>query len=181
METVQTYVALLRSVNLGRTRKLPMTDLRAWLAELGCRDVRTYLQSGNAVFASDRGPEELELEIAKRLGERLGFDVPCMIRTPDQMRRIVAGNPFLHVATDHVRLAVAFLSGPPDRSRLATVDPATYQPELFQLAEHEIYLWYPGSIHRSRLNRELDEQYLRVTATLRNWNTVVRVTELATS
>src|SRR5947209_3781125 len=143
MDTVQTYVALLRSVNLGRARRLPMADLRAWLIELGYAEVRTYLQSGNAVFASDRTPEELEREIAKRLGERLGFDVPCMIRTPGQLRRVVAGNPFLDVATDHARLAVAFLSGPPERSRLAALDPAAYEPELFQLAEREIYLWYP--------------------------------------
>jgi uncharacterized protein (DUF1697 family) len=176
---VKTYVALLRGVNLGRTRKVAMADLRRWLTELGYGDVRTLLQSGNAVLTSDRRPAELEREISKRLEEEVGFPVPCLIRDHDDLRRVLDTDPFGKIATDHARYAVAFLSGPPVKSRLATLAPDAFAPELFHVGEREIYVWYPDGIHRSRLTGELTERNLGVVATLRNWNTVRKLAEMA--
>ena len=175
---MKTYVALLRGINLGSTRKVAMADLRTWLGELGYDAVRTHLQSGNAVFASDRKPAELEREIGKRLEEQLGFEVRCLVRDHAELQRVVDADPFGDVAHNHSRYAVAFLSGPPGKSRLAKLAPDAFAPELFHLGKREIYLWYPDGIHKSKLNNELTERNLGVVATVRNWNTVRKLAEL---
>ncbi len=171
-------MALLRGINLGRARKVAMADLRRWLGELGYADVRTLLQSGNAIFASDRKPAELEREISKRLEEELGFAVACLIRDHAELQRVVDGDPFGDIVTNRSRYSVAFLSGPPKKARLATLDPAAYEPELFHFGKREIYLWYPEGLHNSRLNRELTERNLGVVITIRNWNTVTKLAAL---
>jgi uncharacterized protein (DUF1697 family) len=176
---VNTYIALLRGINLGPSRRVAMADLRTWLAELGYTDVRTHLQSGNAVFGSPDTAAEVARQISKRLEERLGFAVDCVVRTPAQLRKVVEANPFDGVATDGARFQVAFLSGPLDPGRLADIDPAVYAPELFHAAQTEIYLWYPNGIHRSKLNGLLTDKRLGVSATARNWNTVGKLLEIA--
>lgn len=178
---MRTYVALLRGINLGRTRKVAMADLRTWLAELGYADVRTHLQSGNAVFASDRRPAELEREIGKRLEEQLGFEVRCLIRDHPELQRVVDEDPFGDGAPDHSRYAVAFLSAPATKSRLARLAPDAFAPELFHFGRREIYLWYPEGIHKSKLNNELTERNLGVVATVRNWRTVLKLAEISAS
>jgi uncharacterized protein (DUF1697 family) len=176
---VNTYVSLLRGINLASSRRVAMADLRTWLGELGYSDVRTHLQSGNAVFASPDSAAEVGRQIEKRLAERLGFPVDCVVRTPTQLRQVIAANPFEGVATDGARFQVAFLAAPLDPARLADVDPATFAPELFHLGQHEIYLWYPNGIQKSKLNGLLTNKRLGVSATARNWNTVTRLLELA--
>src|SRR2546423_9158364 len=120
---MKTYVALLRGINLGRTRKVAMADLRTWLEELGYGSVRTLLQSGNALFTSDRKPAELEREIGKRLEEQTGFEVRCLIRDHAELRRVLDGDPFGDLVTNPSRYAVAFLSAEPTAARLAKLDP----------------------------------------------------------
>jgi uncharacterized protein (DUF1697 family) len=178
---VKTYVALLRSINLVRVRRVAMADLRIWLTELGYDAVRTYLQSGNAIFASDRKPAELEREIGKRLEEQLGFEVRCLIRDHAELQRVVDADPFGDVADNHSRYSVAFIAGPATKSRLAKLAPDAFAPELFHLGKREIYLWYPEGLQRSKLNNELAERNLGVVATVRNWNTVRKLAELTGS
>jgi uncharacterized protein (DUF1697 family) len=177
--TVTTYIALLRGINLGRSRRVAMADLRGWLTELGYTDVHTHLQSGNAVFASDEPAGEVTRQIEKRLEAGTGFPVGCVVRTAAQLRRIVAGNPFEDFAADGARLQVAFLSAPLDPARLADVDPAAVAPERFHAAKTEIYLWYPNGIQKSKLNGLLTDKRLGVSATARNWNTVTKLLEIA--
>ena len=97
-----------------------------------------------------------------------------------ELQRVVDADPFGESAPDHARYAVAFLSGPPAKSRLAKLAPDAFAPELFHLGKREIYLWYPDGIHRSKLNNELTERNLGVVATVRNWNTVRKLAELST-
>jgi uncharacterized protein (DUF1697 family) len=173
------YVALLRGVNLGRERKVGMAELRTALTELGHADVQTYLQSGNALFTSaEPDTEALELEIEKCLAERYDFDIPCLVRPQEELRRVVAGDPFGAVASDKARYAVYFLSDAPDPAWAAGIDRASYEPELFQVGVREIYVWLPGGIHSSRLVRQLSQERLGVTVTARNWNTVTKLATL---
>jgi uncharacterized protein (DUF1697 family) len=176
---VTTYVTLLRGVNLARNRRLAMADLRRWLDGLGYADVRTHLQSGNAVFASDKKPAELEREIEKRLAEETGVAIRCLVRTHDELQRVVDANPFEGIATDPARFVVAFLSEAPKKPRLATLDPAAYEPEQWHFGKREIYLWHPGGIHNSKLTNELSDRNLGVMATARNWNTVLKLLALS--
>jgi uncharacterized protein (DUF1697 family) len=172
---VTTYVVLLRGVNLGRSRRLAMADLRRWLEGLGYADVRTHLQSGNAVFGSGKKPAEVQREIEKRLEEETGVEIRCVVRTHDDLQRVVDANPFEGVATDPAKFVVAFLSEPPKKARLATLDPAEYEPERWHIGKREIYLWHPNGIHKSRLTNELSDRNLGVLATARNWNTVLKL------
>jgi uncharacterized protein (DUF1697 family) len=176
---VQTYIALLRGVNLGANRRMVMADLRAWLTELGYTDVRTLVQSGNVVFGAPDSATVVTRALAKRIEEGAGFAVECVVRTPAQLRRVVEGNPF---EADNRKLAVAFLAAPLARDRLADVDEDLLAPERFAVARGrtEIYLWYANGMARSKLGgMVLPDRRLGVSATVRNWNTVTKLLEMA--
>ena len=172
-------MALLRGVNLGANRRLAMADLRKWLGDLGYGQVRTHLQSGNAVFTSDKPAATVAREIEERIGQETGSSVPCLIRTNEELRKVLDADPFAGVATDPARYVVAFLSDRPAKPRLATLDPAAFEPERWHIGDREIYLWHPNGIHDSKLSRELSERNLGVVATARNWNTVRKLAELS--
>ena len=174
------YVVLLRGINVGGNVKVAMADLRELLTELGYTRVRTHLQSGNAVLSSSqRSPETMAAAIEQAIAERLGLSVRCLILTPDQLRAVVTGNPLAEVATNPSRMFVHFLFGPVSQDRLGDVDPAEYQPERFALRGHELYVWLPDGMAKSRVLKLLTERRLGCPVTVRNWNTVTKLLELA--
>lgn len=175
------YVALLRGINLGPHRKISMADLRTLLSSIGFEDVSTHLQSGNALFTSDREDiSAMEKEIEASVQRQMGHDVPVLIRTPGELARVVAANPFPHALASPSRYYVAFLSGDPDPAVIASIDPAQYEEE-FAAGERCLYLWYPEGLHVSKLNNNFWERRLRLTATSRNWNTTTKLLELSQS
>jgi uncharacterized protein (DUF1697 family) len=172
-----TYVALLRGINVGGHSRIAMADLRALLAGLGYRDVRTHLQSGNVVFrAPMAGTEELQEAIEARLAAELDLSVPVLVRTGEEFLDVVAGNP---LATDDPRrLLVLFLSAPIDPARLTGIDPARYAPERFVVGRSEIYVYCADGIIESQLLKVFTDARLGAAVTARNWNTVVRLAAL---
>src|SRR6186997_1339114 len=90
-----TYVALLRGINVGGARKLPMADLAALLTGLGLEDVRTYIASGNVVFRAPSGGRALASRIERAIEEATGLDVAVLLRTPAELAKVVERNPFL--------------------------------------------------------------------------------------
>ena len=179
-EGPERHVALLRGVNVGGNNKVPMAHLRELLGELGYGDVRTHLQSGNAVFTAAVGtpPEEVALQIEGVLEVELGLASRVLVRTRPELERVVAENPLLDVADDHARLLVVFLSGALDRAAVSDLAPADFEPDVFALGEREIYAWYPDGVHATRLSNAFWERRLGLTATGRNWNTVTRLLEM---
>ncbi|MDJ0344716.1 DUF1697 domain-containing protein [Streptomyces sp. H10-C2] len=178
------YVALLRGINVGGKNKVPMQTLRELLAGLDCTDVRTHLQSGNAVFGHPRAdPAELTTSLEARIKEELGLTIRCLVREGADIQRVVDRNPFAMDGIDTSRFLVTFLSGPPAPERLAGIDPAAYAPEEFRLADPkaptEIYLHLPDGVHKSRLALLFTDKKLGVTATARNWNTVTKLAAMA--
>src|SRR5687767_13816123 len=113
-----TYVALLRGINLGARNKIAMADLRQLFAAFGHADVKTYVQSGNVIFKHD-GKDSLRLagDIEKRITRDLGLTVTVLLRTHDDLREVVANNPFLEQRADPTRLHVTFLTDTPPRGR----------------------------------------------------------------
>ncbi|MFE9428026.1 DUF1697 domain-containing protein [Kitasatospora sp. NPDC006697] len=110
-----TWVALLRAVNVGG-RTVRMERLRELFAEVGLTDVRSYIQSGNVFFTDPAGLDRAELarRIEAHLGEALGWEVPVMLRTVEELAAVLAADPFRGIeVTPDVRLMVAFLSEPP--------------------------------------------------------------------
>lgn len=170
------YVALLRGINLGSKRRVAMADLRAWLTDLGYTDVRTLLQSGNAVFRTAKRAPAVRKEIEAALAEHAGFDIDCVLRTADELRAVVAADPFGAVADDGARYLVSFLDVP---GRWPEVDAAAYEPELVHLAEREAYFWVPTGIQKSKILAAFPARKGE-TATMRNWNTVTKLLAMTT-
>jgi uncharacterized protein (DUF1697 family) len=172
-------VALLRAVNVGGRNRIAMARLRELLEGLGYGEVRTHLQSGNAVFTpSATPPERVAEEIERALADELGLAARVLVRTHAELERAVAANPLLDLASDHARLLVTFLSDAPAREALSELAPADFEPDVFAVGEREIYTWYPEGVRATKLSNAFWERRLGVVATGRNWNTVTRLLEL---
>lgn len=173
-------IALLRGINVGGHRTVPMARLRELLGELGYNDVQTYVQSGNvALTAAERSPATLERTLAGQLEDAFGFPVAVLVRSRDELAAIVAANPLGELATEPARHHVLFLSGEPEAERIGALDPAGFGPDTFVQRGREIYLWTPDGIRDSRLAKALSDRRLGVTVTARNWRTVERLLALA--
>lgn len=175
------YAALLRGINVGGNKKLPMAELRALLTELGHGDVRTYLQSGNAVFTSDHDDEEaLAARLRAAIGARFRFDVEVLVRDHDYLKAVADACPFPAASLQGKQLHVTYFSQPVEESRFASLDLAAFLPEEVRLGDRALYLYAPDGLGRSPLAEALARSGppKGVVATSRNWNTVVKLVEL---
>jgi uncharacterized protein (DUF1697 family) len=176
-----TYAALLRGINVGGGRKLPMAELRALLEELGHTGVRTYLQSGQAVFTAAGGDERsLAAELSAALEERFGFTCDVLVRDHAYFAAVIADCPFPADELEPKQLHVTFLDRSVGEDRFAEVDRAAFRPEEFRLGDRAVYLCLPDGMGRSRLADQLARPRLvkGLIATTRNWNTVLKLSEL---
>ncbi|MDQ0717084.1 uncharacterized protein (DUF1697 family) [Streptomyces luteogriseus] len=176
-----TYAALLRGINVGGSRKVPMADLRTLLADLGLDDVRTHLQSGQAVFSCGHGGEEsLAGEIARALEKHFGFGVDVIVRDHAYLRAIADACPFPAADLEPKQLHVTYFSAPVTPDRFAEIDQEAYLPEEFRLGDRALYLYAPNGLGRSKLAEHLSKPRINkgVIATTRNWNTVVKLVEM---
>jgi uncharacterized protein (DUF1697 family) len=179
-EHVPRQIALLRGVNVGGNNKVPMAHLRELMGELGYGDVRTHLQSGNAVFtAPGTPPEQAAQEIEDVLARSLGLGIRVLVRTAEELERVVSANPLPEAVAEPSRLLVTFLSAPPDPERLQELDPVDFEPDLFGFGEREIYVWCPEGVRTIKLSYAFFEKRFGDIATSRNWNTVTKLLELA--
>ncbi|MDQ0384676.1 uncharacterized protein (DUF1697 family) [Streptomyces sp. DSM 42143] len=175
------YAALLRGINVGGAKKLPMADLRALLEELGHGAVRTHLQSGQAVFASGHGDEEtLAAELAQAVEKRFGFPVDVIVRDHAYLRAVAEACPFPAAELEPKQLHVTYFSAPVDEERFASIDRPAFLPEEFRLGDRALYLYAPNGLGRSKLAEALARPRVNkgLIATTRNWNTVTKLVEL---
>jgi uncharacterized protein (DUF1697 family) len=172
---MNTFVALLRGINVGGRNRLPMGELRAALSTLGLEDVSTYLQSGNVVFRSPGEGKQLAAGIEQRIAEVFGLKIAVLLRTPAELRKIAAGNPFLQDEADLAKLHVVFLDGTPTAAVAAKLDPDRSPPDRFSLRDRELYLHLPNGAGRSKLTIDYFERLLEVKATARNWKTLTKL------
>jgi uncharacterized protein (DUF1697 family) len=168
--------AFLRGINVGGRSLLAMADLKSALDDAGLADARTYLLSGNVVVTpGSGGPAELSETLERAIEGIAGRPIRVMVRTRDELDRIVAGNPLWDESLKPASLHTVFLEAAPDPDRAAELDPERSPADRFALSGREIYLHYPQGSGRSRLNLEYFEKTLGVAGTARNWNTVTRV------
>lgn len=173
------HVALLRGINVGGNKKVPMAALREVVEALGHTDVRTHLQSGNVVFDADPaiGAPGLALGIEDALRREVGVDSRVLVRTADELRRIVERNPLADAVADPSRFHVVFLEEEPDAARLDALLSDDHGADVVRPGERALYVWYRDGVHTSKLAKTLDRR-VGVAATARNWNTVTKVLEL---
>jgi uncharacterized protein (DUF1697 family) len=172
------YVALLRGVNLGANRRVPMAELRTLLEELGYGDVRTLLQSGNVGVTASKSAKAVREELETAIRERFGVETDVVLRTREELEALVAGNPLGDVADDAKRLQVWFLSGRPKAAAVKALEAADVAPEVIAVAGKEIHVWHAGGIQRSPASKALERAELGVAGTARNWNTVEKLLDL---
>ncbi|MFE7777166.1 DUF1697 domain-containing protein [Streptomyces sp. NPDC057445] len=181
MAKTYAYALLLRGINVGGHRKVPMADLRAVLAELGHGDVRTYLQSGNAAFTSAmRDEARIAADIGRAVERRFGFAVDLLVRGGPYLRAVVEDCPFPAAGLEGKQLHVTYLSDNVDPGRLASIDAKAFLPEEFRPGDRALYLYAPDGLGRSKLAAVLARPalYEGIVATSRNWNTVVRLADM---
>jgi uncharacterized protein (DUF1697 family) len=176
---VPTYVAMLRGVNVGGN-PLKMEWLRGACEEMGLRNVRTYLQSGNIVLASPLGAVNLATSLKRKIDKQTRLPVPVIVRSAKEMADIVAQNPFLkQKGLDATKLHVTFLADAPKQPDIARLDRFAGTRDAYQLAKREIFLYCPINYGETKLSNTAIEKALGVSATTRNWNTVTTLAEMA--
>lgn len=173
------WIGLLRGVNVGGTNKLPMAEFRASVESAGCREVSTYIQSGNVVFDAG-GDEQSVVEcLRKVLADRHGLDVPVVVREASEIESVAARHPFTDEIADPRLLHVAFLDRVPDQADLPLIDTDAWAPDRWAVDGRELFLAYPNGSGRSKMTLERFERPWGVTATARNLNTVAQLAGLA--
>jgi len=173
------FVALLRGVNVGKARRVAMSELRRLLSELGYGGVATLLNSGNAVFHAGKGPPVRHAaDIAAAISRRLHLEVPVIVKTASELRAIVAENPLSAVATDPSRLLVAFVQDSKALSTLQVVESLVAPPERFAIGPNAAYFFCPLGSLQSKAGEALLGRAGKA-ATTRNWQTVLKLQALA--
>lgn len=172
-------IVLLRGINVGAHKRVPMAALRELLTDAGYTEVETYVQSGNVVLSSQDPPDQLERDSERLIAGRFGFEVDVIVRTREQLAEVVKRNPLSDVAVDPKRYQVSFLSAELDPDRRGQLEALTIEPERFIAAGRELYAWHPDGVARSKLWAKLAGTGLGVKATARNWTTVTTLLELA--
>lgn len=173
------YIALLRGVNVGGN-SLRMETLRTLCGELGLRNPRTYVQSGNLVFEAEGSAAHWSEVLERALVGKARLPVSVLVRTGAEMAKLVARNPFLRESgIDAARLHVTFLKHAPTKAALAALRAIEAGPDRFEPADREIYLHCPDGYGRSKLANTVLERALKAGATTRNWRTVTTLAEMA--
>lgn len=169
-------VAMLRSVNVGGRNKLPMAEFRSLLSELGYERVQTYIQSGNAVFDTDRSELQAAEAVRAALADRFGIETPVLVRSSAEMREALAADPFAGRGLDPSQVIVSFLAEPaPQR-----LEVPEGQPEEAHTLGREVWVHYPTGLGKSRLDRTPFWKPLGDAAvTARNLRSVQKLSEMA--
>lgn len=176
-----TYLALLRGINVGGRNRLPMDELARSFEHAGCASVKTYIQSGNVVFvAAPSIALNARESVAAAVSAQLGTDIPIVLRSVADLARVVEENPFLAESQDPRTLHVGFLSDRPLPDRVLSLDPDRSPPDDFAVRGKEIYLRLPNGMSGTRFTASYVERVLATSATFRNWRTVENLLKIAT-
>jgi uncharacterized protein (DUF1697 family) len=170
------FVALLRGINVGGKNSLPMRDLVALFEDLGCRQVRTYIQSGNVVFEANealgrRVPEAITRAIAKKTK----LTIPVVTRTASELVKNLRDNPYLGKKADPARLYVAFLAEKPSAAQISALDPERSPGDEFVVKGRDVYLHLPNGVGKSKLTNAYLDSKLGTVSTLRNLATIQKL------
>ncbi len=173
-----TLIALLRGINMGGHHKLPMDELSSLLTEMGLRDIRTYIQSGNVVFRSEaKNNAALAAKISAAIEAQHGFAPQVLLLDAEELRKAMANNPYPEAEAVPTSLHLLFLAEVPRHGDLKGLEALKTASERFALKGKVFYLHAPDGVGRSKLAARA-EKLLGVTASGRNWNTVCKLAEM---
>lgn len=175
---MKTYIGLLRGINVGGHKKVPMAELRELLAKSGLENVKTYIQSGNIIFQSTEGDKtKLEAIIKKAIFDDFGFEVAVMVRTRNDLVTIFDNSPFTE---DKKRNSYfTMLSEIPDKDLVEEASQKTYVNEEYKILKDCIYFFCANGYGNAKFNLNFFERKLKVNATSRNYKTMVKLLSLS--
>lgn len=170
-------ICLLRGVNVVGRNKVAMSALRELCGSLELQDARTWLQSGNLLFKTkQRSLPALKARLHSSFEKTFGFHSEMVLRTPADLRQVVAHNPFAgRSGIEPAKLGVSFLAGSP--AATASIDMLKFRgfPEEIHLHGRELFVYFPEGMGRSKLPWSKLDKVLGTPGTMRNWNTVQKL------
>ena len=171
------FIALLRGINVGGHKKVPMAELRALCEELGFADVKTYIQSGNVVLTSKLTAEKLRAALEEAIAKEFGFNPAVMIRTAKELAAAVDKNPY--AGADDKTVHVGFLHAAPNAATKKCLGALDCAPEELTVVGRDIYLHLPNGMGRAALPVKMERCLRPTPITVRNWRTVTKLVELS--
>jgi len=176
---MNTYIALLRGINVGGQKKIKMAELRSVLENMGLKNVQTYIQSGNIVFGhNDTDKKALEIRVHDKIEKHFGFDVPVLILEPKDVDRILNESPFEDDGDN--KLYYVLLKNAPNEGLKVAFNNLKFDQEDFHITDTCVYLFCRNGYGNAKLNNNLIERKLNVEATTRNHKTMLKLLELST-
>lgn len=171
---MNTYIALLRGINVSGQKKIPMAELRDLLSGVGLENVQTYIQSGNVLFqSSEENLQKLELKIHQAIASHFGFDVPVLVLSPEILQNIFDGCPFSEEKKKNSYFT--FLYDTPKQEAINEVADLNFPNEEFAISSNCIFFYSATGYGRAKCSNNFFERKLKVTATARNYKTMVKL------
>jgi uncharacterized protein (DUF1697 family) len=179
---MQIYISLLRGINMTGHNSLKMNDLSEMYIDMGFTDAETHIQSGNVIFSSssEEAVADMSLRIETAILDRFNYKVPVMIRTIEEMRRLISANPFFKEENfDPAKMAVIFLHEECTISQIRQVADINYPRDKFKISGKEIFLLCPNGFGRTKIYTNFFEKKMGITGTARNWKTINTIIDIA--
>ncbi|QRM88290.1 DUF1697 domain-containing protein [Lacinutrix sp. WUR7] len=174
---MKTYVALLRGINVGGHKKVPMAILRELLTKAGLLNVQTYIQSGNIVLQSSKeNTRVIEDKIHKAIQSHFQFEVPVLVKTKQELESVFENSPFDEVKK--IKSYFILLQDTPSKELIEDASKKEYKTEEFKITNACIYLYNEAGYGKSEFNANYFERVLKTAATARNYNTMVKLLSL---
>ncbi|MDG5490283.1 DUF1697 domain-containing protein [Psychroserpens sp. SPM9] len=170
---MRTYIVLLRGINVGGYKKVPMAELRELLTETGFEEVNTYIQSGNIILQSSETAVQIEAKVKTAIQSHFGFEVSVIAKTRSELIQIFEACPFSEEQMENSYFIL--LSDIPDAEKVDEVNQITYNNEVFHIMDDCLYFYASIGYGNSKFNMNMFEKKLKVNATSRNYKTMVKL------
>jgi uncharacterized protein (DUF1697 family) len=174
---MKTYIALLRGINVGGHKKVPMATLRELLTASGLKNVQTYIQSGNVIFQSSEEANTLEETIKKSIFDCFGFEVSVIVKTPEELQTILDDCPFQKDKKENSFFII--LNKIPDAQLVKYAQQISYENEEVIIIKDALYFHCSTGYGKSKFNMNTFERKLKVIGTSRNYNTMIKLLSLS--
>mgnify|MGYP005815571153 FL=1 len=175
---MKTYIALLKGINVGGHKKVPMAELRELLSKSGFENVQTYIQSGNVILQSNKSDiSEIESDIEKSIEDYFGFEVSVLVKTRQELQRVFDDFPF---AKDKKKASYfMMLHDCPSDDLVKEASEKVYEGEEYKIINDCIYYYFEKGLGKAKFNVNFFERKFKTFATARNYNTMVKLLSLS--
>lgn len=178
---MNTYISILRGINVSGKNIIKMEELRSACVSIGFSEVKTYIQSGNIIFKVKKtSPQKLATSISSLIKKEFKCEVPVLVLEMTDIETVLSNNPYLKETNqDEKNWHVTFLAEIPNKSLVSAISTANNAPDKFKIIDKAIYLSCPNGYGNTKLNNTFFEKKLKTTATTRNWKTINELLKLA--